>query len=540
MILHGRLALLALAALLCCTPVVAETSVAEGFDDPEMVAPVMLDGKILFRIRGISSSPAEIRAGIIRDRIISVARDPAIAPDSGRLETRGDTIALVYGGQDIAVLVPADAELERVRLDTAAGSALARVGTAIREYREDRSPARLRRNTLYLLGITLTAGLLLWAVVALFRWLIRVVEHRVKSHIDKLEQVSHRILDARQIWAWVGGLLRTVRALSIIALVILWLETALGLYPWTRPIATQLFMLVLDPLREMGTGLLGALPDLTFLAVLFVVVRFSLRVIRTFFDRVHRGWIRLETFERELAMPTYRILRLLVIVFALVIAYPYIPGSDSDAFKGMSIFFGLILSLGSSSFIANIIAGYSLTYRRAFREGDRIRVGESEGTVIEMTTLNTCIRSLKNEEINIPNSIVLGSAIVNYSSFQRDPGLILHTEVGLGYDVPWRQVEAMLLAAAARTEGLQREPAPFVLQRSLGDFTVVYQLNAYCHEPSRMNAIYSAMHGNIQDVFNEYGVQIMSPNYVGDPPQAKVVPPEQWYAAPAGPPPATA
>ena len=532
--------MLALAALLCCAPVVAETFVAEGFDDPDMVAPVMLDGKILFRIRGISSSPAEIRAGIIRDRIISIARDPAIAPDSGRLEPRGDTIALVYGGQDIAVLVPADAELERVRLDTAAGSALARVGTAIREYREDRSPAKLRRNTFYLLGITLAAGLLLWAVVALFRWLIRVVEHRVKSHIDKLEQVSHRILDARQIWAWVGGLLRTVRALSIFALVILWLETVLGLYPWTRPIATQLFMLVLDPLKDMGTGLLGALPDLTFLAVLFVVVRFFLRVIRTFFDRVHRGWIRLETFERELAMPTYRILRLLVIVFALVIAYPYIPGSDSDAFKGMSIFFGLILSLGSSSFIANIIAGYSLTYRRAFREGDRIRVGESEGTVIEMTTLNTCIRSLKNEEINIPNSIVLGSAIFNYSSFQRDPGLILHTEVGIGYDVPWRQVEAMLQAAAARTEGLQREPAPFVLQRSLGDFTVVYQLNAYCHEPNRMNAIYSAMHGNIQDVFNEYGVQIMSPNYVGDPPQAKVVPPEQWYAAPAEPPPATA
>ena len=540
MVMLGKLRFLALAGLLCCASVVADTFVAEGFDDPDLVAPVMLDGKILFRVRGISSSPAEIRAGTIRDRITSIARDPAIAPDSGRLEPRGDTIALVYGGQDIAVLIPADAELERVRLDTAARSALARIGAAIEDYREDRSPAMLKRNTLYLLGITLAAGLLLWAVVALSRWLIRVVEHRVKSHIDKLEQVSHRILDARQIWAWVGGLLRTVRALSIFGLVILWLETALGLYPWTRPMATQLFMLVLDPLKEMGAGLLGALPDLTFLAVLFVLVRFFLRVIRTFFDRVHRGWIRLETFERELAMPTYRILRLLVIVFALVIAYPYIPGSDSDAFKGMSIFFGLILSLGSSSFIANIIAGYSLTYRRAFREGDRVRVGESEGTVITMTTLNTCIRSLKNEEINIPNSIVLGSAIVNYTSFQRDPGLILHTEVGIGYDVPWRQVEAMLLAAAARTEQLRQEPRPFVLQKSLGDFTAVYQLNAYCHDANIMGVIYSALHGNIQDVFNEYGVQIMSPNYVGDPAQAKVVPPEQWYPAPAEPPPATA
>ncbi|MEE4145807.1 MAG: mechanosensitive ion channel domain-containing protein, partial [Halieaceae bacterium] len=436
--------------------------------------------------------------------------------------------------------VPADATLESVRLDTVAGSARERIAEAVREYREDRSPARLRRNTVILLGITLAVALVLWLVVVLFRWLIRVTERRVKRQIEQLEQASHRILDARQIWGWVGGLLRALRALSIFALVMLWLETALGLYPWTRPLAAQLFMLVLDPLKKMGNGFLANLPDLIFLAVLFLVVRFCMRIVRTFFVRVDRGWIRLATFERELAMPTYRIVRLLIIVFALVIAYPYIPGSDSEAFKGMSIFFGVVLSIGSSSFIANIIAGYSLTYRRAFREGDRIMVGESEGTVIEMTTLNTRIRSLKNEEINIPNSMVLGSAIVNYTTFERDPGLILHTNVGIGYDVAWRQVEAMLLAAASRTEGLKKEPAPFVLQKSLGDFTAVYQLNAYCLDASRMNGIYSALHGHIQDVFNEYGVQIMSPNYVADPPDAKLVPPQNWYPAPAEPPPGQA
>ena len=226
----------------------------------------------------------------------------------------------------------------------------------------------------------------------------------------------------------------------------------------------------------------------------------------------------------------------MILVFGLVIAYPYIPGSDSEAFKGMSIFFGVILSIGSSSFIANIIAGYSLIYRRAFREGDRIRVGELEGEVVDMKTMNTRIRSLKNEEIDIPNSILLGSAVINFSSYQRDPGLILHTEVGIGYDVSWRQVEAMLLEAAKRTDGLRKEPAPFVLQKSLGDFTVVYQLNAYCNDAARMNALYSSLHGNVQDVFNEYGVQIMSPNYVADPEQSKLVPPEQWYAAPAAPP----
>jgi small-conductance mechanosensitive channel len=539
MVTRTRFAGLVLVGLFVGLPVLADTGTAPAPDGEVMVAPVVVDGRTLFRIRGISSYPADVRAAAIRDRIISIAKDASIAPDSVRLVRRDDTIALVSGDKDIFVLVPADAELERVRLETAGGSARERIVSAIREYREDRSPAVLRRNTAILFGTTVVAALLLWAVIGLFRWLIRVAERRVKGQIDKLEQVSHRVLDARQIWAWVGGLLRAVRAFTIFALAMLWMETALGLYPWTRALSAQLFVLVLNPLKQMGNGLLGALPNLIFLAVLFVVVRFCLRIIRTFFDRVHRGWIRLETFERELAMPTYRIVRLMVIVFALVIAYPYIPGSDSEAFKGMSIFFGVVLSIGSSSFIANIIAGYSLTYRRAFREGDRIRVGDSEGAVIEMTTLNTRIRSLKNEEINIPNSIVLGSAIVNYTTFQREPGLILHTEVGIGYDVSWRQVEAMLLAAAARTEGLKREPVPFVLQRSLGDFTVEYQLNAYCQDANRMNAIYSALHGNIQDVFNEYGVQIMSPNYVGDPAQAKLVPPEQWYPAPAEPPSAT-
>jgi small-conductance mechanosensitive channel len=384
--------------------------------------------------------------------------------------------------------------------------------------------------------MTALAALLYWAIQTVFNWLNLIVERRVKRHLEQIEQASHRVINSGQIWGWLGGMLRGARTLTLFILILAWLEIALGLYPWTRPLAADIFQLVLDPLKEIGGGLLASLPDLIFLAILIVVIRFVLRVIRTFFDRVHRGWIRLPTFDRDLALPTYRIIRVAVIVFGLVIAYPYIPGSDSEAFKGMSIFFGVILSIGSSSFIANIIAGYSLIYRRAFREGDRIRVGDLEGEVVDMKTMNTRIRSLKNEDINIPNSIVLSSAIVNYTTYERDPGLILHTDVGIGYDVPWRQVEAMLLEAASRTEGLRHDPIPFVLQRSLGDFTVVYQLNTYCDDVSRINSFYSALHANIQDVFNEYGVQIMSPNYVADPEEAKVVAREQWYTAPALPP----
>jgi small-conductance mechanosensitive channel len=202
----------------------------------------------------------------------------------------------------------------------------------------------------------------------------------------------------------------------------------------------------------------------------------------------------------------------------------------------VSIFIGVIFSLGSSSFIANLIAGYSMTYRRAFRVGDRIRVGDVTGDVTESGLMVTRLRTVKNEEVVVPNSAILNNHIVNYSAYARTGGLILHTTVGIGYETPWRQIEAMLLMAAERTPGLLKEPPPFVLQKGLGDFCITYEINAHCSEPLAMARIYAELHRNILDVFNEYGVQIMTPAYEGDPEQPKVVPKEQWFASPANPP----
>jgi len=223
------------------------------------------------------------------------------------------------------------------------------------------------------------------------------------------------------------------------------------------------------------------------------------------------------------------------IIFAIVLAYPHIPGSQSDAFKGISLLMGLIISLGSSSIIGNIIAGYSLVYRRPFRIGDRVRVNDTVGDVMEIRVLVTRLRSLKNEEVVIPNTAVLNGDVINYTTLARKEGLILHTTVGIGYETPWRQVEAMLKLAASRTSGLLKKPKPFVLQTELGDFAVTYELNAHCTDTKNMPQIYSALHRNIQDVFNEYGVAIMTPTYVGDPPEPKLVPEDQWYAPPAKP-----
>ena len=223
---------------------------------------------------------------------------------------------------------------------------------------------------------------------------------------------------------------------------------------------------------------------------------------------------------------------------AVVVAYPYVPGSSTDAFKGVSIFLGLLMSFGAASMVANSIAGFALIYRRAFKVGDRIKVGDVLGDVMAIRQQVTQLRTPKNEEVTIPSSTILGSSVVNYSTLAREGGLILHTTVGIGYETPWRQVEAMLIDAANRTQDLKREPPPFVLQTSLSDFCVMYEINAYCDRPQEMSQLYTALHQNILDVFNEHGVQIMTPAYVADTAQPKVVAKEQWYAAPAKPPPA--
>ncbi len=285
----------------------------------------------------------------------------------------------------------------------------------------------------------------------------------------------------------------------------------------------------------MWQGFVAKLPDLIVLAIIVVLVRYVLHLLRLFFDAVGRGSVHLHNFDAAWAAPTYRIARYVLLIFAAVIAYPYIPGSGSEAFKGISLFLGVMLSIGSTSFISNMIAGYALTYRRVLKVGDWVKVDDTLGEVIHTRLQVTHLRSPKNEEITIPNSVILNSKVLNYSSLTAERRLILHTQIGIGYEVPWRQVESMLLLAAQRTPGVQHEPAPFVLQKALGDFAVTYELNVCCETPSAMLRLYTSLHRSILDVFNEYGVQIMTPSYEGDPEVPKVVPKDQWFTSPAQP-----
>ncbi|MBK7744091.1 MAG: mechanosensitive ion channel family protein [Betaproteobacteria bacterium] len=344
-----------------------------------------------------------------------------------------------------------------------------------------------------------------------------MLERRYRARFEHLQIAGFKLLQAHHLWGGLRSMVAAAFTLLALTGVYLTLDIALAQFPGTRGVAVSLLDLVVGPITLMGRGLVSSIPGLVFLLILVLVTRYVLRTLRMLFSAVEQGSVTLKGFDRDWAMPTYRIVRLLVVAFAVVVAFPYIPGSHSDAFKGVTLFLGLVFSLGSTSIVANTIAGYTMTYRRAFRVGDWIQVGDVVGEVTEVRVQVTHLRSRKNEEIVLPNSKILNSEVVNYSTLSTTKGLILHTTVGIGYDTPWRQVEAMLLTAAGRTPGLLLQPQPFVRALSLGDFAVTYELNVYCDRPGDKQAIYGDLHCNILDVFNGYGVAIMTPAYEGDP-----------------------
>jgi small-conductance mechanosensitive channel len=498
-------------------------------------APVVLDGRVLFRVAGVSSLSAEQRAVAIRSRIEAIARDRTFPPPALRTVEAGTHVAITAGDRRVMGIVEVDARLEGTNPRVLAHVYRDQIQEAIEAYRRDRSPESLGRAALYAVGATVALAALVLAIIWLARRLDLLITQKMGRRIESMEVQSFRLLQAERIWGTVHFAVRALRALGFVALALGYLHFVLGLFPWTRGTANRLFDLVIGPVMTMGLALVGQIPNLIFLVILFFIVRFTLRVTRVFFDAVAAGSVSLAGFSRDWARPTYQIVRIAIVAFALVVAYPYIPGSGSAAFQGISIFLGVLLSLGGSSVIANLISGYTLIYRGAFAPGDRVKIGDVIGDVIEMRSQVTRLRSLKNEEVIVPNSVILNSQIVNYSSFARQRGLILHTTVGIGYETPWRQVEAILLMAADCTPGLLKDPPPFVRQRGLGDFAVQYEINAYCADPQEMMALYTALHRNILDGFNQYGIQIMTPAYEGDPERPKVVPKEQWHAAPAPP-----
>jgi small-conductance mechanosensitive channel len=496
-------------------------------------APVIIDDMALFSVRGIQAFPAEQRARAIADRIRKVAADKRILTSALTVVEAEYSTDIMAGDEKLVSIFDADTAVDRISRQVLAGAYLVRIKSSIEKYRRDRSPERLARGAGYSLVATIGLIAALLVLRRLYRRLYSLLEGRYKSRVHALHIQSLEFVRVETVWAMLTGVLRGIRLIIILIIFYFYFHLVLSFFPWTRVFAANLLAYIMKPVLIIGKGILKHIPNLLFIAVLIFVTRYFLKLMNLFFAGIEHRTLTIAGFDPEWARPTYKIARLLVVVFAVIVAYPYIPGSESPAFKGISLFIGVVFSLGSSSAISNIIAGYMMTYRRAFKVGDRVKIDEYTGDVTEIRLQVTHLRTVKNEEVIVPNSAILAGHVVNFSSFAREKGLILHTTVGIGYQVPWRQVRAMLLKAAEQTANILREPQPFVFQKSLGEFAVTYELNVYVDDPHGMAQIYSELHRNILDAFNEYGVQIMTPSYEGDPDQPKVVPKEKWFAPPA-------
>ena len=486
---------------------------APGKDTKPEAWPVVFNGETLFTLqeRAFSMAPQK-RVEMILRRINWLAVNPTFDPDTltaVESEFTSDIIA-----NDILVMAVTDqdaAAAKRPRPELAKEYTVI-IRNAMVRSRDAYSPRRLIQSGLYAVGATALLVLLVWGVLRLCRRLAVVADSWLAEGTG-LRLFSYNIIRPDHLRQVFSATLKAARLITISILVIVYLQSVLTFFPWTHSFALKFLDLVLGPLDTMWGALVGYIPKLFFIAVLGVVTFYVIRFIRFLFREVDQGIIVLPGFYRDWAEPTFKIVRLLVLAFAAVVAFPYIPGSDSPAFKGVSIFIGVLFSLGSSSAIGNMVAGVILTYMRPFLIGDRVKIAETVGDIMEKNLLVTRIKTIKNVEITIPNSQILGAHIINYSFLSKEHGLILHTTVTLGYDSPWRSIHELLIAAAKATEHVLPEPPPFVFQTALNDFYVSYEINAYTDEPNIMDKIYSELHRNIQEKFNEAGVEIMSPHY---------------------------
>ena len=409
--------------------------------------------------------------------------------------------------------------------------ALTQLNAVIEARAEQRRPAVIVKGIGLSLGAAVLLGLILWGLrKATDRALLRLAETTHLRAISVLGVDVRRPLDVLE-----RGLVRvTAWALGLVA-AYLWLTFSLARFPYTRPWAAELKADLLDYLRNLGTGALRAVPGLFAIVIIFLAARFATRILDVVFQAVERDVIKLPSLQPDTARATRQLATVVIWIFALTAAYEYIPGSNTDAFKAIGVLVGVMISLGSAGLVNQLMSGLVVVYSRALRPGELVRAGELAGRVSEVGLLSTKLVA-KGEEITIPNAVLVGTTVTNYSRLGGADGPLISTAVTIGYDAPWRQVHAMLQLAASRTPGIRAHPSPFVLQRALSDFFVEYELRAHLEMAADPARVRSELHMQIQDAFNEFGVQIMAPAFESQPDRPVVVPRSRWFAAPAAPP----
>ncbi|TDF84341.1 mechanosensitive ion channel family protein [Pseudomonas sp. H9] len=468
------------------------------------------------------------RAQSVINEVLSGTEEPNV-----RLDTIQDSYMVLLGERRAFIVAPKDANPETSVADTAAQAAK-RLEQVVKESQQARSV----RFLLTAGGLSVVATLLFIGLVRLSgfirRKLLAQLPQRIRRHHGVLKVGDTSLLDTSNLFPLIRRLLDLLYWIVVLLLTYEWLTFVLQRFPYTRPWGESLDHYLLNLLRYVLDAIVSAIPGLIIALMIFFIARgisaFTKRVLERLSKPGTISWLNSETLQ-----PTTRLTSLAIWLFALAMAYPYLPGAGTEAFKGLSVLIGLMISLGASSVVGQAAAGLILTYTRTLRPGEFVRIGEHEGTVTELGMFTTSIRTGLGEVLTIPNSMITGAVTKNYSRVVQGAGYVVDTVVTIGYDTPWRQVEAMLLEAAQRTPGILQTPRPQVFQTALSDFYPEYRLVAQAvpSEPRPRAELLTMLHANIQDVFNEYDVQIMSPHYLGDPEQEKRVPKDRWFTAPA-------
>lgn len=494
--------------------------------------PVVVNGKVLFELTdpGFNTN-LEDRVNTVIDRLELVAKRSPKKIDKTNIRKTDVGNAILFDDVAILLVTDQDAKAAGRTKDELSKEWAVKLKSAAKELEKSYSTRNIILSIVWVVVATLSLLVILW----FFKFIFSKIYRRMQSVREKLLKAQGVVVkEESQLMTPIMSIVRIIRVVLTIVLLNLYVNLVLAVLPWTKNYTFPLVRYLNEPFREIGKSITGWLPNLFSILVLVVVFYFALKLLRFLFLEIERKRLILPGFYPEWAEPTFKIARFVFLALAAVAIFPYIPGSKSPAFQGISLFIGLLLSLGSSGAVANIVAGLTLTYTRAFILGDVIKIGDALGFVTEKTLLVTRIKTPKNVLVSIPNATVVGSHVTNYTAELRQGGtLILNTSVTIGYDTPWRQVHQLLLLAADRTSGLLKQPPPFVLQRELQDFYVKYELNAHTNKTEGMLKTYSDLHQNVLDTFNEYGVQIMSPNYEADPHSPKIVPRDRWFESPA-------
>ena len=486
---------------------------------------------VTFRAIILGSNPA-VRAQAARERLEALPTH--IAGDAVTtipLDAGGERgFAVRAGEQFVFFLAEADVDpLANETVEKAASAAAVRLAEALTARRDQHSLPLLLRGIGKSLAATAILVGILWILIRLKRRLTAEFTRRTEKRVARL--VEHGIHIESVVLPIIRGL--TVAVLWAVALVAidLWLSSVLGCFPLTRPWAGTLEAKLLQILAGIGLAVLTYVPRLVTCVVIYLLARLVATFVKSLLDSFEQGRLSLPGMYPETIRATRRIAVALVWVVAFAFAYPYLPGANTEAFKGLSVLIGVMISLGSTGVVSQAMSGLVVIYSRSLSQGDYVRFGEIAGVVSEVGLLSTKVVTMRGEEVTIPNNVVVGGPVRNFSRLSRDKGPLVATDVSIGYDAPWRQVHALLLEAAARTPGLRKDSAPFVLQSKLGDFYVSYDLIARLENPIDRPQVLSVLHGNIQDAFNAAGVQIMSPHFMAQPAEPVVVPKQRWHEA---------